>query len=312
MAELQRKKDILHKLIQARNAVKRKYNLLKYGKENFEKAIGETFKPIVDPLRELVSVSKNRMPNEQINSKVKIPQQDEEYASSEASAQTIRFDQDDALEEEEDISEMPLERADAVDEAASFVKLQRIPSEESQYLDKVYGVRKEGDKYKIGNSQIDFLDKHVRVKDVKYPKTVGLLELLYTKNPEMHLVSSEDKVKYREILEATSAHRKQHKSDQPIRTHTGRKYTDVIAPLFRTTRTSKKGGSLPRYKKGGSLPKYKKARINTRMDYVYWDDPNELVDRLRLLVAERDAGNNSHDNEIRSIIEELREAGYIY
>lgn len=49
-----------------------------------------------------------------------------------------------------------------------------------------------------------------------------------------------------------------------------------------------------------------------RMDYVYWDDPNELVDRLRLLLAERAAGNPSHINEIISIIEELREAGIVY
>lgn len=48
------------------------------------------------------------------------------------------------------------------------------------------------------------------------------------------------------------------------------------------------------------------------MDYVYWDDPNELVDRLRLLIAETSAGNNSHTNEIHSIIEELREANIIY
>ena len=48
------------------------------------------------------------------------------------------------------------------------------------------------------------------------------------------------------------------------------------------------------------------------MDYVYWDEPNELVDRLPLLLAERSAGNPSHINEIVSLIEELREAGIVY
>ena len=48
------------------------------------------------------------------------------------------------------------------------------------------------------------------------------------------------------------------------------------------------------------------------LDLRYWDDPNELVDRLRLLIAERSAGNNNHDNEIHSIIEELREAKIIF
>ena len=47
------------------------------------------------------------------------------------------------------------------------------------------------------------------------------------------------------------------------------------------------------------------------INYVYWDDANELVDRLRLLLASRDAGHTGHDNEIASIVEELREAGLI-
>lgn len=46
-------------------------------------------------------------------------------------------------------------------------------------------------------------------------------------------------------------------------------------------------------------------------DYIYWDDPNELVDRLRLLIASQMAGNNNHNNEIISIIEELWEANLI-
>jgi len=47
------------------------------------------------------------------------------------------------------------------------------------------------------------------------------------------------------------------------------------------------------------------------IDYVQWDDPNELVDRLRLRETSRQADHNAHDNEMLSIIEELREAGII-
>jgi len=49
----------------------------------------------------------------------------------------------------------------------------------------------------------------------------------------------------------------------------------------------------------------------TTIDYVHWDDPNKLVDHLRLLDASHQAGNNAHDNEMLSIIEELREASLI-
>ena len=44
---------------------------------------------------------------------------------------------------------------------------------------------------------------------------------------------------------------------------------------------------------------------------VYWNDPNELVVRLRLLLASKEAGNTSVSNEILSIFEELLEAGLI-
>jgi len=47
------------------------------------------------------------------------------------------------------------------------------------------------------------------------------------------------------------------------------------------------------------------------IDYVHWDDPNELVDRMRLHEVSRQVGHNAHDNEMLSIIEELREAGII-
>jgi len=36
---------------------------------------------------------------------------------------------------------------------------------------------------------------------------------------------------------------------------------------------------------------------NNKIDYVHWDDPNELVDRLRLLEVSRQAGHNANGNE---------------
>lgn len=46
---------------------------------------------------------------------------------------------------------------------------------------------------------------------------------------------------------------------------------------------------------------------NPNIVYEYFDNPNELCDRLRLLVSSRSAGNTNHSQEINSIIEELRE-----
>lgn len=52
-------------------------------------------------------------------------------------------------------------------------------------------------------------------------------------------------------------------------------------------------------------------RQNDRIVYTYFDDPNELCERLRLLVSSKAAGNTNHTQEINSIVEELRELGLI-
>ena len=47
------------------------------------------------------------------------------------------------------------------------------------------------------------------------------------------------------------------------------------------------------------------ARQDSRPEYIHWD-------RLQLLLGSQPAGNPSHNNEIMSIIEELREVQIIY
>ena len=63
----------------------------------------------------------------------------------------------------------------------------------------------------------------------------------------------------------------------------------------------------PTVKKGSGL--YKDVIPHTQL--VYYDDPNELIDRLNLLTSSRNAGNTGVNNEIISIIEELRERNII-
>ena len=55
MADFQREKNVLRQLVQARDAIKRKYRIIIFGKDNVEKLLNETFKPIVDPLQKLVA-----------------------------------------------------------------------------------------------------------------------------------------------------------------------------------------------------------------------------------------------------------------
>jgi len=50
---------------------------------------------------------------------------------------------------------------------------------------------------------------------------------------------------------------------------------------------------------------------DNKIDYIHWNNLNELMDHFRLLEASRQADHNTHNNEILSIIEELRGAGFI-
>ena len=58
MADFQREKNVLRELVKVRDAIKRKYRILKFGKDNVEKILSETFKPIVDPLEKTCSSEK--------------------------------------------------------------------------------------------------------------------------------------------------------------------------------------------------------------------------------------------------------------
>lgn len=126
--------------------------------------------------------------------------------------------------------------------------------------------------------------------------TKGLYELLFKKVPSMY--SEDDLLAYKELLLLTGAHlNKKHK----LKISRSHKYTNVIAPLF----TQHQGFGL--------VPEHALNReTGAAVDYVHWDNINELVERLYTLHASKMSGNNNHDNEIQSIVEELREANIIY
>lgn len=54
MSDFKKEKNILSELSRAREAIKRKYSLLKQEKDNFEKVIGDTLKPVITPLEKLI------------------------------------------------------------------------------------------------------------------------------------------------------------------------------------------------------------------------------------------------------------------
>ncbi|KAL6253553.1 hypothetical protein P5V15_015621 [Pogonomyrmex californicus] len=175
-------------------------------------------------------------------------------------------------------------------------------------FDRVYGVYfDKTNGAMLGDKKFD-VDKNdsIIIDNVRYNGTPGLYELIFKRLPDDAVFTEDDKQTYKSILLTTNAHRRGHSAHNPIKGNRGSKYINIIAPLVSTYGSSgrKKGAGV------SNIPTAMKLNDN-KIDYVHWDDPNELVDRLRLLDASHRAGNNAHDNEMLSIIEELREAGII-
>lgn len=176
-----------------------------------------------------------------------------------------------------------------------------LHSDKNSEMDYVYGVYFTNDGMMLGDKHFDVdKDDNMIIGGVRYAGTPGIYELIFKRLPDDMIYTDDDKQKYRDILLATNAHRRNHLAQNQILGNKGYKYKHVIAPLLFQTKTGK-GLTAPRTM----------TLSNNSIDYVYWNDPNELVDRLRLLEASHHAGNNAHNNEFQSIIEELQEAGII-
>lgn len=169
----------------------------------------------------------------------------------------------------------------------------------STKADTVYGPRrKRFDKgLELGRSVMVFSKSLncIFIENTQFPLKAGLLDLIFCKIPQKY--DTNDLKLYKMILELTCVHRKNFQIDGDLRKSSSYKYKHIIQPLFN---------------EGGSLPKdLMKLESFKNSEYVYWDNPNELVDRLRLLYASNSAGHTGHRNEIISILEELREADII-
>lgn len=321
--QLNKVKGVLSEIDSARKAIQYKHKIIKFGRETAEQSANELFKPIVTPLNKLVGNSSDKLippfsdKQQNENQLKKIYDSESESEDDFKSTITDTADLDRTINDhhstlhpgEDDA--ISVEIHDAISPKINDENINSIslPSSVSDYLqiinssdwDRAYGVRKLRDEYKIGDSIISISDSEIKVGDTKYPCTPGLMELLFKRIVNQDQVTDNDVAAYRKIILTTNAHCKHYTTFGAIRDPKSQKYLRYISKF------------QPLHSGKGLIPKYKTARkIKRPIDYVYWNDPNELVDRLRLLTAARSAGNTNHSNEILSIIEELREANIIY
>ncbi|KYN22042.1 hypothetical protein ALC57_05569, partial [Trachymyrmex cornetzi] len=291
----------------------KKYRTLKTGKMDEDIALERHFKPIVDPLKQIV---------ENTADSSKDPIMTETIFSGEDEEPKPKRKRPSALYDNPTQASTPvksmLNRSKTVPSAFNEMKSCKqnydplgqkymkavLSGKKAVNIDVVYGVYFNDEGTMLGDKRITLhKNDDIIIDGKRYDGTAGLYELIFMKFPNESICTDDDVHTYRSILLTTNAHRRGHSPSNQVMGSMGYKYKNVIAPLV----LDKKVGT--RINKRANLPRTMTLNDN-KIDYIHWDDPNEIVDRLRLLEASRQAGHNGHD-EILSIIEELREAGLI-
>lgn len=312
-------------IIQTRNVIRKKFRDLHNKKLSLHEEVSKTYKPIIEPLETLVKYKKDKYETKE-NELPKVEKKEKQetkynympdsvFKTAVAShrANPFKISQSNSESDDPNISGITPIRDDEDDEAGLLEdSIKKKASQSgSPLIDNTYGFRYKNGQLRLGNEPVfvkngsNGLTYSIRKKN--FDITPGLTDLLLLKNPTKY--TEADLNVYKDMLVYTSAHKKNYsRSGSLIRHESNPKYQSIISSLFPQGRKSE------RNKIGGSLktPQTKYKYVNKNgVDYVYWDDPNELVDRLRLLMASQVAGHTGHDNEIISIIEELREANII-
>lgn len=330
-ADIDEREPVAREIARTRDAIRKKHRALKTGRIEDERALEWQFKPLVEPLHELVEridatpterggyvAGVKRKLFEDVETRPTPLKPKKRRQSRPALAPLpipLRFADDDAVSTPEPSSASPgvvvVERLSRPSEERETLLQQLGPlgrkymsvllnGNRAKLADTTFGVYVGDAGTMLGNKRIDFgTDDTIYVDDQSYVGTPGLYELIFMKRPDKHLYTENDKEVYHALLMATNAHRRDHTPLGQVKSNRGYKYMRVIAPLLSDAA-------------GAGLRSAPSMRLTgNAIDYVHWNDPNELVDRLRLLDASRRAGNDSHANEFLSIIEELREEGLI-
>lgn len=312
--ELKKDRALKEKINKASKAIRKKYLALKLGKAENDETLNRLLKPVIKPLEEIKSLNSEKN-KKLVVKKEPLPEGDIGQRSY-SNALQLKSELKSETGEEEETESMDEDEADMI--TTDFNEyINQYPLLTRSYIkelykrnknyDDTYGVRFDDktNKLYIGNTELRIgTNAGIGVGKKMYTGSKGLYDLLFLKNPKDY--NDNDLSDYKEILETSSAHKRNYNPASQFNGSRSSKYTNIIKPLFND------GDSLetkPPTGSGISNMIYNEKPI----EYVYWDDVNELVDRLRLLNASKLAGNSdSHDNEILAIISELREAGIIY
>ena len=292
-----------HEIDAISDNIRQKYRALKHDIRESDEALTRKYKPLLEPLTQISE--KLNDSSDKIKKKIKVEDEDTKAAVETKTPSQPRFLRTEVLAQTPDVEtpnvtlEEFLATPEGRHEAQEYVEqsvegplarkylLLALSDDRDKKMDHTYGVRNVVDKWMVGNSVLEInQDDSFYIAGKRYRGTPGLYELMFMKEPDKSVYDENDLAAYKSILSDTNAYKRYYLPGAKVNTNKGLKYREIIARLF-----------PPRSGRG--------------IDYVHWNDPNELVERLRLLVSSKRVGHTGHDNEIISVVEELREANII-
>ena len=327
-------KNLAEEIAKTREIIRQKYAKLREQSSGIRDEFAKTYKPIIEPLEKIARnqgrLNNNNNDNNNNNNAINNNQEEEEEVEgvaedvnrnivvsrkrklAEASAlgdnsifqpeKYARLDDYEEEEEEEEEANETVEEEENDDWWAESSLYEFMPNanelgrefmellfHSSNKIDHTYGPHYDRNELRIGDKRLE-LNEKINIGNRAYDGTRGLYELIFLKNPRN--VTAEDVANYHEILNYTNSNRN---ADGRPKSNRGPKYKKFVANSL----NKKNGGGL------------KDMSVKDNTEYIYWDDPGEMVDRLQLLISERNAGHTGLENEISSILEELEESGLI-
>lgn len=277
-----------------RDSIKRKHRAFKTGVIESEELIEKRLKPLVEPLKQIAS--KTRVKNEIKEEEEEQEEEEEENFFDESptpSQSSLQPVTSTPLSHRSTSSHPLIDSMSDTNPTKHYLQL--LITDKGQMMDLVYGVYFKNNNMMIGNKVVTFGHRKLTINKKTYELTSGLHSLVFEKVPKEY--TNADLKSYHKILMQTNAHLQGYNPDRQVNSNRGFKYMNIIKPLLKKRTGDASGRGM--------------VLTSNKIDYVHWDDPNELCDRLRLLLASQGAGNLGHVNEIQSIVEELRESRII-
>ena len=212
-------------------------------------------------------------------------------ASISTSLKSITLPQYPSIEVYEDAPEAPEQAVLQLGELATQYLQQYASNKKS--VDTTFGIHSENGTFYIGDKPITIDGDDVTVGNTSYKGTPGLWELLTMAKPDNAIYDSTDLDAYAEILERSNAIAQPGNPNKP-KSSRSEKYNQIIKPLWN------------RMAHGAQAATGKGIKT-----IILPQDPNALVEMLKLRLASFEAGNTGVRNEIVSICDELLRQGQI-